>query len=131
MGRHKGIPSQNKSRNKTFFCLFDYIYYRGERITQRYESIWRGGGSIIFLSLYIWSFSFIANPFYNPILFFLGFGGVIILEILRYNVFLKREILFSHYKRNKWNRRIPDWAVLAFSILLLITALWFPVFKYD
>lgn len=130
MGRHKGIPSQDKSRNKTFFCLFDYIYYRGERITQRYESIWRGGGSIIFLSLYIWSFSSIANPFNNPILFFLGFGGVIILEILRYNVFLKKEILFSHYKRNKWNRRIPDWAVLAFSILLLITALWFPILKY-
>lgn len=131
MGRHKGIPSQDKSRNKTFFCLFDYIYYRGERITQRYGwKIWRGGASVIFPSIYICLFSLVANPFLYPLLFSLGFLGVIILEVLRYDVFLKNEILFSHYKRNKWNKRIPDWAVLVFSILLLITALLFPILKY-
>ena len=123
---------QNTKRNKTFFCLFDYIYYRGERITQKYGwSIWRGGGSVIFPSLYTLLFSLVANPFFYKFSFILGFLGVIILEIFRYNFWLKKKMLFSHYESNKWNKIIPDWTVLAFSIILLITAILFPVLKYE
>lgn len=122
---------QNTKRNKTFFCLLDYIYYRGERITQKYGwSIWRGGGSVIFPSLYTLLFSLVVNPFLNKLFFIVGFLGVIILEIFRYNFVLNEKILFSHYKRNKWNKIIPDWIALALIVILLMTAIWFPFVKY-
>lgn len=120
-----------QNTKKKFFCLIDYIYYRGERITQKYGwCIWRGGGSVIFPSLYTLLFSLVANPFFNKFFFIIGFLGVIILEFFRYNFVLNEKILFSHYKRNKWNKIIPDWVAFALIILLLLTAIWFPFIKY-